>query len=480
MMNIAGIHNLLSQKNTIVAKDQISTDKDKQLFSDVFDNEKKSLIFKRQDKKTQAVNNSQNATNNTSKQVESSSTSSSNKASNKETKPTNKDNKVLDSKENGQLELEDGESIDKDKDELLDHILSLLQSLIASIQVDISKIEDGSKVDRELSIVEMESLADLNNQLNLLLDTIDIEAGELLKENIDTTLSTITRLADQTLLDNKDIIFTQNENVSEVLSNLEELKNNIELALTNVNSAKNNDPQKLEIKSELDLVDEETKNISENDTAIVDAVAIDEEGNTEAKKLYKQTPPDAKEKDDFFKQHERYEDIIINDNVLVSQQEKFDQKINVRVIKNEIIDPKQFVGEIAQKAGAFLSKDRNEMSIQLTPENLGKISIKIGLNDGTLTGKIYAENYSVKEIIETNLNQLRDALEEKGLSISGLEVHVGDNSQNFGSRLFQSRLTNKQKSKEVSTVSNNTFLTLEQEVNEKNPYLVSSQFDGLV
>jgi len=479
-MNIAGIHNLLSQKNTIVAKDQISTGKDKQLFSDVFDSEKKSLIFKRQDKKAQAVNNSQDITNNTSKQVEGSSTSSSNKVSNKETKPTNKDNKVLDSKENEKLELEDGESMDKDKDELLDHILSLIQSLIASIQADISKIEDGSKVDMELSIVEMESLADLNDQLNLLLDTVDIKAGELLKENIETTLSTITRLVDQTLLDNKDIIFTQKENASQVLSNLEELKNNIELALTNVNPVKNNDLQKLKIKSELDLVDEETKNISESDTTIVDAVTIDEEGSTESKKLYNQTLPDVKENDDFFKQHERYEDIIINDNVLVSQQEKFDQKINVRVIKNEIVDPKQFVSEIAHKAGAFLSKDRNEMSIQLAPENLGKISIKIGLNDGTLTGKIYAENYSVKEIIETNLNQLRDALEEKGLSISGLEVHVGDNSQNFGSRLFQSRLTNKQKSKEVSTVSNNAFLTLEQEVSQENPYLVSSQFDGLV
>ncbi|QUH20836.1 flagellar hook-length control protein FliK [Alkaliphilus sp. B6464] len=477
MMNTAGIHNLLSQKNTIVTKDQISTRKDKQLFSDVFDNEKKSLIFKRQDKKAQAVDNNQNATNNTSKQIESSSTSSSNKVSNKDTKPTNK---VLDSKEKEQLKLEDGESTHKDNSELLDHILSLLQSLIASIQVDISKIKDGSKANIELSIVEMESLADLNNQLNLLLDTIDIEAVELLKENIDTTLSTITKLIDQTLLDNKDIIFTQKENVSEVLSNLEELKSNIELALTNVDLTKNSDLQKLEIKSKLDLVDEETKNISENDTTIVDAVAIDEEGNTEAKKLYKQTLSDAKENDDFFKQHERYEDIIINDNVLVSQQEKLDQKINVKVMKNEIIDQKQFVSEIAHKAGAFLSKDRNEMSIQLTPENLGKISIKIGLNDGTLTGKIYAENYSVKEIIETNLNQLRDALEEKGLSISGLEVHVGDNPQNFGSRLFQSRLTNKQRSKEVSTVSNNAFLTLEQEVSQENPYLVSSQFNGLV
>lgn len=480
MMNIAGIHNLISQKNTTVTKDQISTEKDRQLFSDVFDKEKKSLDFKRQEKKSQAVNNSQDAINNTSKRVESNSTSSSNKVSNKEIKPTNEENKVLDSKEKEQLELEDSKSIYKDNDELLEHILSLIQSLIASITVDTSKMEECSKVDMELSIDQIESLADLNNQLNFLLDTIDIEGDELLKENINTTLSTITRLVDQTLLDNKDIIFTQKENASEILNNLEELKNNIELVLTNVDFTKNNDLQKLEIKSELDLKDEEAKNISESDRTIVDTAVIDEEDSTKTKQLNKQSLPDTKEKDDFFKQHERYEDIVINDNVLVSQQEKFDQKINVKVIKNEIIDPKQFVSEIAQKAGAFLSKDRNEMSIQLTPENLGKISIKIGLNDGTLTGKIYAENYSVKEIIETNLNQLRDALEEKGLSISGLEVHVGDNSQNFGSRLFQSRLTNKQRSKEVSAVSNNAFLTLEQEVNEKNPYLVSSQFDGLV
>jgi len=189
---------------------------------------------------------------------------------------------------------------------------------------------------------------------------------------------------------------------------------------------------------------------------------------------------DNMENRNFFKQNDGQEYTVVNDNILASQQEKIDQTINVNVLKNEIVEPKQFINLISQKASAFLSKDRNEMTIQLTPEHLGKISIKIGLNDGTLTGKIYAENYSVKEIIEASLNQLRDALEENGLNITKLDVNVGDNSQNFGNGLFQQRIANRQKSKGVSMEINNSFITLEQDINQRNPYLLSGQFDSLV
>ena len=84
---------------------------------------------------------------------------------------------------------------------------------------------------------------------------------------------------------------------------------------------------------------------------------------------------------------------------------------------------KQMVKGVEMK----VTEATSEMSIQLDPENLGKVNLKIVTENGIVMAKYEAESQRVKEIIESNLSLLKESLENKGISISGLEVSVGQN-----------------------------------------------------
>ena len=69
--------------------------------------------------------------------------------------------------------------------------------------------------------------------------------------------------------------------------------------------------------------------------------------------------------------------------------------------------------------------------MQLEPENLGKLTLSIAVERGLITAKFTAESYEVKQAIESNFNELRDMLQDKGLYIHNLSVSVGHESKEF-------------------------------------------------
>ena len=53
--------------------------------------------------------------------------------------------------------------------------------------------------------------------------------------------------------------------------------------------------------------------------------------------------------------------------------------------------------------------------------------LKMELRDGVLTAKMLVDNIRTKELIESNLLQLKEQIEDNGLDIKTFEVHVGTN-----------------------------------------------------
>lgn len=82
-------------------------------------------------------------------------------------------------------------------------------------------------------------------------------------------------------------------------------------------------------------------------------------------------------------------------------------------------------GQIVQKAKLLVTPDLSEVKIQLKPDFLGKLNLTVTSENGKVTAKFNAENYRVKEIIEANLNTLKDALAEQGLKVDQLLVSTG-------------------------------------------------------
>jgi flagellar hook-length control protein FliK len=67
----------------------------------------------------------------------------------------------------------------------------------------------------------------------------------------------------------------------------------------------------------------------------------------------------------------------------------------------------------------------------IQPPELGKIDINLTIRDGHIQANLSAENYAVKEIIETNLNQLKQQLTDQGLIVEQFNVSVGSQHRQF-------------------------------------------------
>lgn len=90
----------------------------------------------------------------------------------------------------------------------------------------------------------------------------------------------------------------------------------------------------------------------------------------------------------------------------VNREELFDQILKIREIAND--------------------ESISELSIKLKPDTLGKLSIRLIMENGELTARFVAENQKVKETIESNFTELKDALVQKGINIQNLSVSIGN------------------------------------------------------
>jgi flagellar hook-length control protein FliK len=98
--------------------------------------------------------------------------------------------------------------------------------------------------------------------------------------------------------------------------------------------------------------------------------------------------------------------------------------------------------QIAKKMSAIGHKNGEEINIQLSPEHLGKVRVSLEMKEGAMTARIAVENDNVRQQMEAGISALKDALENQGIKLQGLEVSVdqrhgslfnpdGSNSESF-------------------------------------------------
>lgn len=68
------------------------------------------------------------------------------------------------------------------------------------------------------------------------------------------------------------------------------------------------------------------------------------------------------------------------------------------------------------------------IQINLEPENLGKLTIKISYSNGELNAHFYTGSDHVKEILEGSIGQLRESLGQQELTLNQAFVFVGDDN----------------------------------------------------
>ncbi|MEW6096130.1 MAG: flagellar hook-length control protein FliK, partial [bacterium] len=88
--------------------------------------------------------------------------------------------------------------------------------------------------------------------------------------------------------------------------------------------------------------------------------------------------------------------------------------------------PKEVLYELIEEAYLHLKKDSSEIHVRLKPEYLGKLELRVIQQNEKITAKFIVENFGLKELIESELDSLKEALLEKGLDLESIEVYVGN------------------------------------------------------
>jgi flagellar hook-length control protein FliK len=92
--------------------------------------------------------------------------------------------------------------------------------------------------------------------------------------------------------------------------------------------------------------------------------------------------------------------------------------------------PKEVLGQIIERVNLLARPGVQELRLQLQPEILGEVLIKMRRIKGLLSAEIMTQNIAVKELLEGNLEPLRHRFQQLNLPVEEFNVFVGgeDNS----------------------------------------------------
>ncbi len=147
----------------------------------------------------------------------------------------------------------------------------------------------------------------------------------------------------------------------------------------------------------------------------------------------------------------------VNLNELASSQQtnaaiktSFDKMLNSQNIKNPAED--SVIDQVIKKSTVEFQNGKTKISLQLNPENLGKVEINLVSEKGTITAKIMAENNQVKDMLSKNLEALRQNLSQQGINLNKITVQTQES--NLANNNNQNNNEEFKRSNEANTYDN--------------------------
>ncbi len=89
-------------------------------------------------------------------------------------------------------------------------------------------------------------------------------------------------------------------------------------------------------------------------------------------------------------------------------------------------EPFNIPNQIIESARLIRSAENTEMVINLKPEHLGQLTIRVSVaQNGALTANFYSDNAQVRAAIENSIVQLKQELNDQGLKVENVQVYAG-------------------------------------------------------
>ena len=101
---------------------------------------------------------------------------------------------------------------------------------------------------------------------------------------------------------------------------------------------------------------------------------------------------------------------------------------NVLTQKVGTTQSESIVNQLVEQIKLNVGQDFTSMEMQLYPEHLGKVGVQIIAKDGIITAQLTAESETVKKVLETQLNILKENITNQGIKIEEVEVTIASHS----------------------------------------------------
>lgn len=122
--------------------------------------------------------------------------------------------------------------------------------------------------------------------------------------------------------------------------------------------------------------------------------------------------------------------------------------------------------QVVEQIKVTVTEDTSEMTMQLNPENLGKVNLSIVAKEGHITAQFVTETEVARQALESQIQQLRDTLGEQGLKVDKVEVSVSDFSFAQQNNTNAEEQKEQQRSEHAKQVHRNLNLSSLEEVTD--------------
>ncbi|MFC1513501.1 flagellar hook-length control protein FliK [candidate division KSB1 bacterium] len=138
--------------------------------------------------------------------------------------------------------------------------------------------------------------------------------------------------------------------------------------------------------------------------------------------------------------------IQIDTNPVVATQKEFvvksfeDEKSDIHTPKDW--DVKDLTGNIIKQAKLSLKNGFSEMNVQLVPPHLGRMKMKIQIENQQLVVRVQVESTEAKQLIQQSIHQLNESMAEHGVEVEKFDVFVQSEYQEMMNQYRRDNLNN--------------------------------------
>ncbi len=99
------------------------------------------------------------------------------------------------------------------------------------------------------------------------------------------------------------------------------------------------------------------------------------------------------------------------------------------------VNVQELINKVANRIKITLGENKSEVVMNLKPEFLGKVSIKMEFKGKTLSAKFMVDNIYAEKILKENLSQLKVHLQDMGMEVQNFDISL-NSKRNFDFNAF--------------------------------------------